>query len=73
MKTVILACTLLLGACESSTEWGACIPVDKSGARPDREYQLSVQNTILGIVFIETIFAPIVVLASETYCPVGPK
>lgn len=73
MKRILLACALLFAGCESSTEWGACIPVDKSGARPDREYQLSVQNAVLGIIFIETIFAPVIVLASETYCPVGPK
>ena len=72
LPILLIALTLSATGCESSTEWGACIPVDRSHERTDRDYRISVRNAILGVVFVETIFAPIIVLASETYCPVGP-
>jgi hypothetical protein len=32
-----------------------------------------VRNAVLSVIFVEMIFPPIVMLASETYCPVGKK
>lgn len=37
------------------------------------EYKPSARNIVLGVVFVETIFAPIIWLASDFYCPVRTK
>lgn len=59
--------------CESSTGYGPCIDAAKDDANPKLVYRLSTRNTVLGIIFVETIFTPIIVLVSETFCPVGTK
>ncbi len=40
---------------------------------PNLTYKVSVHNAVLSAIFVEMIFPPIVMLASETYCPVGKK
>ncbi len=62
----------MLAGCTSSTQFGDCVGVD-TPQKPDREYKLSVLNTVIGIVFVETIIVPIIVLKDQTYCPVAVK
>jgi len=71
MKTAILLCLLaLLVGCESSTKYGECVGLsDKKN--PALEYKVSAQNLIVGIVFIELIAPPVIVLTDETFCPIG--
>lgn len=77
MKKTLIALallgTLLVSGCESSTAYGPCIGVSKDDANPKLVYKLSTMNVVLGAVFFQTLFAPIIVLVSETYCPVGTK
>lgn len=58
--------------CTSSTEFGDCVGIgdDKN---PALVYKLSVWNTFLAVFVSELIVPPIVVLANETFCPVGKK
>lgn len=64
-----LAISLLAG-CESSTEHGSCIGIqDEKDA--GLQYKISVRNLVLGVVFFEMVFPPIVVGLNEFYCPVG--
>lgn len=74
MKKILLVATMIamLSGCTSSTQYGSCIGV-ADDKEPTKQYKLSVWNTFLAIVFSETIVVPIVVLANETYCPVGEK
>lgn len=79
--TVLLALALLLTtACESSREIPTrqapqgeevkCIGVVGT-KRPGIEYELSTRNTVVGVIFFQTVFTPVVVLAKETFCPVA--
>lgn len=74
MKKIITISMLiaLLSGCTTKTEYGECIGVldDK---KPELIYKLDTTNAVLGIVFVETIFVPVIVLANETQCPVGKK
>jgi hypothetical protein len=74
MKKILAIATLMamLTGCTSSTQYGSCIGV-ADDKEPHLQYKLSVWNTFLAIIFSETIVVPIVVLANETYCPVGVK
>ena len=74
MKKILLVATMvaLLSGCTSSTQYGSCIGI-ADDKEPNLQYKLSVWNTFLAIIFSETIVVPIVVLANETYCPVGVK
>lgn len=69
----LLVLLAVAAGCESRTEYGECVPVDQSHERPDLEYRISVRNAVLGVIFVEMIFPPIIVLAAATYCPTGPK
>lgn len=73
MKRYIALLTLaaLLSGCTSKTEFGECIGAfdDK---KPGLEYKLSVWNTVLAVIFVETIVVPVVVVANQARCPVGP-
>lgn len=73
-KSVLLAAivALALAGCETETRFGQCVGItdDKD---PTLVYRLSARNVILGIVGFEMIFPPVLVLASETYCPVAKR
>lgn len=72
MKKLIAAIVLLsMMGCTTRTEFGECIGLGET-PNPTLHYKLSAWNVALGIVFIETIFVPIVVAVDDTYCPVGP-
>jgi hypothetical protein len=34
------------------------------------KYELSLRNAIVGVIFVETIIVPVVVVYKETLCPV---
>lgn len=73
MKKIIalLAATALLSGCTSKNEYGECIGAfdDK---KPGVEYKLSVWNTVLAVIFVETVVVPVVVVANQARCPTGP-
>jgi len=68
---MVLIVTMLAG-CTTRTEYGTCV-----GAFDDKDpalvYKLDAWNTVLAIVFFETIFVPVIVVANETLCPVDKK
>jgi len=59
-------------ACTSQTSFGDCIGVDDT-EDPALKYSVDTGNVILGVVFIETIFVPAVVLLDEFKCPTGKR
>lgn len=69
---IVLAIAVLLSGCTEKTEFGPCI-----GAFDDKDpkltYKLSGWNLALGIIFFEVIAPPVIVIADETFCPVGRK
>ena len=74
MKTLAIAVLLVaaLSGCSNTTEYGNCVGVDDE-RDPSLNYKLSAWNIAMGIIFVETIIAPIVVAVDELYCPVGNK
>lgn len=68
---IALACVALAG-CTTRTEYGQCVGLgdDKN---PTLHYKVSVWNAFLGIVFVETVIVPIIVLVDELECPVSVK
>lgn len=68
MKYFILLSFLFLAGCKSKTEFGECIGAFDDGD-PKLNYKLSVRNLVLGVVFIELIVPPIIIVAEKTRCP----
>lgn len=70
---VLIAFIALLSAgCTSRTDFGECIGAfeDKD---PTLNYKLSVWNTAMAVIFVETIVVPVVVVANEAICPESRK
>lgn len=65
-----LLLALFASACDSETPLGSCIGVN-GVPRSDRRYEYSTKNVILGIVFIETVIVPVVVVLNKMKCPVA--
>lgn len=38
---------------------------------PNVRYRVSENNVVVGVIFVETLYVPAVVLLSETYCPIS--
>ncbi len=76
-RNIVLIGMLALAGCRGSTEYGECVGIQDAyqaeQQHPDLEYKLSVRNTVLGIIFFQTIFAPVIWLAADFKCPVGRK
>lgn len=69
---ILILVVALLSGCTSSTSFGQCVGiVDEKD--PGLVYKVDTTNAVVGIVFIETIVVPIVVLSDQTFCPVGKK
>lgn len=76
----LLALTLL-AACQSERtiatrahpdgEEIACVGISQKGKQPGIDYDLSVRNTIVGVIFFEMVAPPIMVLHHETFCPIA--
>ncbi len=58
--------------CESHTEFGECVGINQE-KDPDLKYKTSTLNVVLGVIFVETIIVPVIVLLDEFECPVGRK
>lgn len=74
--TVLLALTLFTASgCRSSTEYGECVGVqdvdDAKREHPNLEYKLSVRNAVLGVIFVESVFAPLIWVLADFECPVS--
>lgn len=61
-----------LAGCTDRTRFGDCIGAfdDK---KPDLEYEMSVKNVVWAVALSETIIVPVVVVAKQTHCPIGPR
>ena len=74
MKKLLVLSAILIGlsSCTSKTEFGPCIGAfeDKN---PAKVYKISIWNVAMGIIFIEMLIPPIVVIVDGTLCPVGNK
>lgn len=79
--TLLLCCALFAG-CESTrsienagtTDYGQqpCVGVFEK-RDPRFVYRLSIRNVVMGSLFVETFFVPIIVIVNETFCPVAIK
>lgn len=71
MKRLALIATLLLAGCEGSRRGVPCVGFTEK-EKPGVEYEISTRNAILGVVFFETVWVPVVVVFKEAKCPVQP-
>ncbi len=76
VSAILLSLMILVSGCEFSTEYGKCVGVfslERSQRKnPNLEYEMSVRNAVLGLVFFEMFFVPTVIWAAEaTFCPYG--
>lgn len=77
MKKLFAAIMLCLvtataSGCVSRTEYGECIGVQED-ENASLHYRVPARNVILGVVFVETIFAPAIWLLSDFKCPDAQK
>lgn len=73
MRNILIILALLsLAGCNTSTQYGPCIGAfDEKD--PKKIYKLDEWNLVMAIIFFEVIAPPVVVVANETFCPVGNK
>jgi hypothetical protein len=73
-KLVLMAVLMaaLVSGCTSKTDFGQCVGAfdDKN---PALTYKLDVGNAVVGVLFSGLILPPVLVIADETFCPVGRK
>ena len=69
-KLVLVGCLLALAGCESRTDYGECVGLGEK-QNQSLEYKLSPRNLVIGVVFVEMVIPPIIVVTDELYCPVG--
>ena len=75
------AALLTITACESERtvrtashpngEKIPCVGISQKGKRAGVDYDWSMRNAIIGIVFVESVIPPIMVLHHETFCPIA--
>jgi hypothetical protein len=75
---MVLALALLCTGCESQRtlpgeERGLrCVGIDDDALRaPGVRYEVLTRNVIVGIIFVEMIIPPAIVVLDELYCPVA--
>lgn len=73
MRNMILICIALMTfSCASKTEFGNCVGInDTKDSKLNYEY--SVRNIAVGIIFLEMIVPPLVVVFNKLECPVSKK
>jgi hypothetical protein len=72
MKYLLIVLILLAVGCTEKTAYGPCVGLnDKQD--PSKIYKVDSNNLILGIVFFETVFVPVIVAVDELYCPIGDR
>ena len=64
---------ILVVSCTERTKFGPCVGMGDDNRNPNLIYKLDGWNLAMGLIFVELIVPPIIVLANETYCPVGVK
>ena len=69
-KIIATAACLLLTACQTRTDYGKCVGLGEK-QNPKLEYQLSTRNIVWGIIGIELVVPPVVVVTQEIFCPIG--
>lgn len=69
---VVVLMLLMLAGCESRTKYGECIGAFAE-KDPSLEYEMSVQNAIVAVMFSETIVVPAVMVLDQYRCPVAVK
>lgn len=77
MRNIVLVLSLAsatVAGCNSENEFGKCVGIGQSDRRdPNLYYDLSIWNVFWGVVGVEMIFPPILVLHHELYCPTGKR
>lgn len=71
-KLILVLLALSLSGCASRTEFGECVGINDEPL-PNLQYRYSTRNIVLGTIFIETLFVPLIVVFNEIKCPVGAK
>ncbi len=72
MRVLLLAIVFLTLGCTTKTQFGECVGISDPGD-PRLVYRPSVFNIVTGIVFMELIFPPVIVVVDQFYCPVGKR
>lgn len=67
ITTIII---FLLSGCISRTSFGPCIGI-LDERDPHLIYKASGWNIAMAIIFVETVFVPIIVVVDQTLCPTG--
>ena len=70
MRPIILASILLLAGCSFSNEHGECIGIDDD-PKPNLTYEIDTVNAVVSVLFIQSLFIPIVYLLECVRCPTG--
>lgn len=71
-KLIAILIISLLAGCTNSTAYGPCVGItdDKD---PSKVYKVSAWNTFLAVIFVETIFVPVIVVSNNIQCPRADK
>lgn len=64
-------CALLLG-CARETQYGKCVGYGQE-KDPTLEYEYSTRNIVVGAIFAQTIFVPVLVFFKQLECPTNIK
>lgn len=59
-----------LAGCTTENQYGPCIGAFDD-PEPGVKYKLDVWNTVMAVIFVETVVVPVVVIANETKCPIN--
>lgn len=70
-KLIALLLAVALVGCTTHTEHGKCVGINDRD--PAKEYVVSIWNVFVGVLFIETLVVPVVMVADQFYCPIGKK
>lgn len=72
LAMLLFSCALV--ACESKTEYGKCVGMGEDELKdPNLRYKISTRNLIVGLVFIELLAPPVIVVLDKFECPVARK
>lgn len=70
LTALITVVMLMTAGCTTSTKYGKCIGLNGT-PDPTLTYEYSGWNILVGGVFIETVFVPIITMLDGLKCPVG--
>ena len=72
LKYLLILNLIFIAGCTSETRYGPCVGAFSEKA-PDLKYKINTWNIVVSIILSQTLVVPVVVIAEETYCPVGVK